>query len=317
MHGITPTGENAAYLELTKLGEYKFNLTVGGASREFSIVVNSFPTLKLVSAFRGAATDGDTVAVATKELIYRGYPQIPVGTAYLHLDLEGVNTSAVKYAVLENDSPAATNISAYTAAELTAIEAKFTAGVLRLVQTVDAPTTAGFKPFTAFLYNADKVNIGRAVLGYYVIEQLPIVSMPDNAGSVTAFFTSIGSASNTNVNATIAVDGGDSIQRGMLAKTIEIAPASSDAALNSTQLSKIVSEIIRNITVFGANKDITLDKVFMAAGADYTSGTFPTTGQVTDLSVNYVKSNGYYISLLVKDFDGNSRTIYVRLVRRA
>ena len=103
----------------------------------------------------------------------------------------------------------------------------------------------------------------------------------------------------------------------MLDKTIEITPVD-DAALNSTKVSKIVSEIIRNITVFGANKDVTLDKVFMAAsGTNFTSGTFPTTGQVTDLEQNLVKANGYYISLLVKDFDGNSRTIFVRIVKQA
>jgi hypothetical protein len=310
MHGITPTGENAAYLELTKLGEYKFTLTVGGATREFSVVVNSFPTLKLSAAYRGTTADAD-VAATTKEQIYRGYPVVPLGTTKVHFDLEGVNTSRVRYAVVADGQPGATNISGFTTTQLTDIAATFTGGILKVKHTVTTNTSTGLKTFSVFLYDADKVAIGKAVLGYYVIEQLPIIAITAGA-PVSNFFVNIGSAQSSSVNATVAFT--DNIQVGMLSNTIVITPVTGQAAiLDVTPISKIIGEVIRNITVIGANKDITLDKIFMSAGANYTSGTFPTTGQVTDLAANYVKANGYYMSLLVKDFDGNSRTIYVRL----
>jgi hypothetical protein len=315
MHGITPTGENAAFLELTKLGEYKFNLTVGGASREFSIVVNSFPTLKLSAAYRGTTADAD-VAATVKEQIYRGYPFVPLGTTKVHFDLEGVNTSRVRYAVVADGQPGATNISSLTTTELADIAATFTGGILKVKHTVTTNTSTGLKTFSVFLYDADKVAIGKAVLGYYVIEQLPIVALATHNSSITGFFSNIGANQATNVNAAVAYT--NNTLAGMLSNTIVVTPARggsnvNDAVLNATSLATIVQEVIRNINVFGANKEITLDKLFINTSGAFTTGTFPTTTQVTDFAPNYDREDGYYMSLLVKDFDGNSRTIYVEL----
>jgi hypothetical protein len=298
MHGITPTGTNASYLELTDIGEYKFNLTVGGASREFSIVVNSFPTLKVSAAYSGTTTDAD-VAATTKETILNNYIQAPLGVAKLHIDFEGVNVGNVKYVKFVNAtggaSPSDPTITE-TSTALSDLELKFTAGIARKVITVPA-NQLGVQSVTAFLYNADKVRIGYAKFAYNINQLTPNVTVT-----------------------TTATDGATASQPGKFDSTTTLTLSVTNSASGNTTANPVVATP-------SAQTLVTFDLVSGAIGTKLAVTNATANGTITLASVFNVTdsvaalltgsleaTHTYRFTYTVTDGSGNSRSFFVNVV---
>jgi hypothetical protein len=289
--------ENAAFLELTKLGEYKFTLTVGGATREFSVVVNSFPTLKLSAAYRGTTADAD-VAATTKENVYNGYVQLPLGVSKLHVDFEGVNTSKVKYvkfvSATSNSDPSLPTITE-TGTDLTDLELKFTSGIARKIIPIrNSGTQLGVQSVTAFLYDADKVNIGYAKFAYIVNELLPEVT-------VTTASASAGFDSGKTITLSVTDISSGNLTTNPITATISAKSTAGTLAQASTDiLSKIA------VSAPAANGTITLASVFNVTDSVAVADT-----------VVLVAAKTYRFTYTVKDGSGNVRSIFVNLANPA
>jgi hypothetical protein len=297
MHGTTPTGTNAAFLQLEDIGEYKFTLTVGGATREFSVVVNSFPTLKLSAAYRGTTADED-VAATTKENVYNGYVQLPLGVSKLHVDFEGVNTSKVKYVkfvdATSNSDPSLPTITE-TGTDLTNLELKFTSGIARKIIPIRNPgTQLGVQSVKAFLYDGDKVNIGYAKFAYIVNELLPEVT-------VTTASASAGFDSGKTITLSVTDISSGNLTTNPITATISAKSTGGTLAQASTAiLSKIA------VSAPAANGTITLASVFNVTDSVAVADT-----------VLLVAAKTYRFTYTVKDGSGNVRSIFVNLANPA
>jgi hypothetical protein len=300
MHGITPTGTNADYLELTDIGEYKFTLTVGGATREFSVVVNSFPTLKVSAVYRGTTADAD-VAATTKETILNNYIQAPLGVAKLHVDFEGVNVGNVKYVKFVNATSGA-NPSDPTITEtstaLSDLELKFTAGIARKVITVPA-NQLGVQSVTAFLYNADKVRIGYAKFAYNINQLTPNVTV--TVGTTVEGIDG-GTTIKSNIVRTNASSGNTSDNPILVNGVTAAVTARTFTQVSTFILTRLTSEATTNTTIV------------LAAVTDVTSTTVVA---VSNLSSNLTASKTYRFTYTVTDGSGNSRSFFVNVVNPA
>jgi hypothetical protein len=329
LNAENPTGADGSdtFLEITEAGEYKFKLEVGGASREFSVVVKTAPTASLVRATNGTGTTTITKG-STVLPVVDGYTQVPVGLPRVYFTLSGVNApTAAKYMVTNQ----AFNLSKATGAlrnALIALTATSTpvksteraisggsgdvmvdANILDGSETgvANTLTTVGIKRFTVYLYNSNNDFLGYAEFAFEVVKPDPAILL---AGGADADFFDTGTegftaATGADISGTVStvvnyVTGYTSTAPFVITPATTLAGAG-----NSLQV--IANQIIRVMLAASAAElpsSLKVSKFIEVVGTTKT--------EKPDLTA-LIENKEYEITLTATDLAGNTKTIFVTL----
>jgi hypothetical protein len=180
LHGEIPTNPNNTFLPIEEDGEYKYTLTILGATRTWTLKVGEQRSLTLVGGFVGTAEVAQPV-VNGEVVVFKP----AAGTSStLNLRVTGTNLPAAVYYntvavdsvqeylnpnedVVELSSRQAPDVSAFTLGGANLPRLTFTSGTATLPMTV-SPTT-GLNIVGVYLYNASKQYIGFTEFRYRVI----------------------------------------------------------------------------------------------------------------------------------------------------
>jgi hypothetical protein len=180
LHGEIPTNPNNTFLPIEEDGEYKYTLTILGATRTWTLKVGEQRSLTLVGGFVGTAEVAQPV-VNGEVVVFKP----AAGTSStLNLRVTGTNLPAAVYYntvavdsvqeylnpnedVVELSSRQAPDVSAFTVGSANLPRLTFTSGTANIPMTV-SPTT-GLNIVGVYLYNASKQYIGFTEFRYRVI----------------------------------------------------------------------------------------------------------------------------------------------------
>jgi hypothetical protein len=340
LNAENPTGADgsATYLEITEAGEYKFKLEVGGASREFSVVVKTAPTASLVRATNGTGTATITKG-STVLPVVNGYTQVPVGLPRVYFTLSGVNApTAAKYMVtnqafdinkalvvtgVANSGNIRTRLIALTADTTPKAADRTLSGgsgdimvdtnilnysdATTLVAQTTILSVVGIKRFTVYLYNSNNDFLGYAEFAFEVVKPNPTVVVPGTPGSsVAAFFAQTADSLNADIAATITDTGFTKYVTGYSSTNqIIITPAASLLHANN-KLSEVVNAIARQLSIGASEHPVSLKvaKVIKVVGTTKT--------EEPNLDILMVNEE-FEITYTATDLSGNTATIFVNL----
>jgi hypothetical protein len=180
LHGEIPTNPNNTFLPIEEDGEYKYTLTILGATRTWTLKVGEQRSLTLVGGFVGTAEVAQPV-VNGEVVVFKP----AAGTSStLNLRVTGTNLPAAVYYktvavdsvqeylnpnedAVELSSRQAPDVSAFTVGSANLPRLTFTSGTANIPMTV-SPTT-GLNIVGVYLYNASKQYIGFTEFRYRVI----------------------------------------------------------------------------------------------------------------------------------------------------
>jgi hypothetical protein len=334
LNAENPTGADgsATYLEITEAGEYKFKLEVGGASREFSVVVKTAPTASLVRATNGTGTETITKG-STVLPVVNGYTQVPVGLPRVYFTLSGVNApTATKYMVTNqpfNLSRGTTQLKAAlialtaTSTPVKSTERTISGGsgdimvdgnILNASEGVVANTltTIGIKRFTVYLYNSNNDFLGYAEFAFEVVKPDPAI-IADGTTTINtdyAFFTS----ADDGMTATSAKFLDTGYTRYITGYTsdnpfIVVPAATLVAAAGVHTIKEVVNSIARNLV---AETPSATEHPFSLKVAKVVKVVGTTKTEEPNLEIDMVNEK-FEITYTATDLAGNSKTIFVTL----
>jgi hypothetical protein len=180
LHGEIPTNPNNTFLPIEEDGEYKYTLTILGATRTWTLKVGEQRSLTLVGGFVGTAevaqpvVNGEVVVFkpaagtsSTLNLRVTG-TNLPAAVYYNTVAIDNIQTYLnVNEGVVELSSRQAPDVSAFTLGGANLPRLTFTSGTANIPMTV-SPTT-GLNIVGVYLYNASKQYIGFTEFRYRVI----------------------------------------------------------------------------------------------------------------------------------------------------
>jgi hypothetical protein len=180
LHGEIPTNPNNTFLPIEEDGEYKYTLTILGATRTWTLKVGEQRSLTLVGGFVGTAevaqpvVNGEVVVFkpaagtsSTLNLRVTG-TNLPAAVYYNTVAVDNIQTYLnVNEGVVELSSRQAPDVSAFTLGGANLPRLTFTSGTANIPMTV-SPTT-GLNIVGVYLYNASKQYIGFTEFRYRVI----------------------------------------------------------------------------------------------------------------------------------------------------
>ena len=168
LHRNLPSAGAAASLVLDEVGDYSFSVTVGGATKAWTVRVIAFPVLTQNAIYLGTGTRSMTPAT-TAQTVVNGVAVVPVNTDVIHLEVTGTNVPAVSYYEIVRNSglignAVTSNVFLNQFDKLTLTASK---GIIPV--DITANRALGINVFSVFLYNSAMEVIGLSEFRYNVV----------------------------------------------------------------------------------------------------------------------------------------------------
>jgi hypothetical protein len=170
LHRNAPSAGAAASLVLDEVGDYSFSVTVGGATKAWTVRVVAFPVLTQNAIYLGTGTRSMTPAT-TAQTVVNGVAVVPVDTDVIHLEVTGTNVPAVSYYEIVRNSglignAVTSNVFLNQFDKLTLTASK---GIIPV--DITGHRNLGINVFSVFLYNSAMEVIGLSEFRYNVVNE--------------------------------------------------------------------------------------------------------------------------------------------------
>jgi hypothetical protein len=210
LHRNAPSAGAAASLVLDEVGDYSFSVTVGGATKAWTVRVIAFPTLVESAVYVGTGSEALTPASLALTKI-GGIAVTNRNTDKLHFEVTGVNLPATVYYGIEEEKPtiagatAISNLSEFiygpagAAPQMVAPLRSLVFVNGKALIPVTNKKTEGLHSFAVYMYNSDRAVIGYKQFSYTI----------DNTNTQGKFMLMDGSKYtlvNNTINASFTLD---------------------------------------------------------------------------------------------------------------
>jgi hypothetical protein len=166
LHRNLPSAGAAASLVLDEVGDYSFSVTVGGATKAWTVRVIAFPVLTQNAIYLGTGTRSMTPAT-TAQTVVNGVAVVPVNTDVIHLEVTGTNVPAVSYYEIVRNPALNYVTSKVFLNQFDKLTLTASKGIIPV--DITGHRNLGINVFSVFLYNSAMEVIGLSEFRYNVV----------------------------------------------------------------------------------------------------------------------------------------------------